>query len=178
MEHEKEWWDLHRKAYRVLEQSDILPQRTLIARGFAPCFRLWRHPSFEAHFAWHVYRNDDSSEFGIERLIWDLPGDSERFGDPLQGLKHGFHPEPTLKREVIYLAAEILSPSCRRLQRLRLSPVLREPICCFDGERRGIAVGDYWDEIRVSWWGDGPAEWRAVVQWFEQTAALLESHFR
>lgn len=176
MDHEKEWWELHRRAYRVLEQSDILPQRTSVARGFTPCFRLWRHPSFEAHFAWHVYRSDDAAQFGIERIFWDFPADRARFA-PLEGVKHGFHSEPTFRREIIYVESKILLPACQQLQRLRLSPFLPAAMACLDGETRGVAVGGFYDQMRVSWWGDGPTEWRALTLWFAHTTTLLESHF-
>lgn len=63
----------------------------ILMAGLKHDFFLSVQPSFGNHISWSVSQDDV-----IHEVIWDKSFDSNRFFNPLAGLKHGWHTEPTI----------------------------------------------------------------------------------
>lgn len=174
MEHiEKEWSELEEKAMYLLSHPHLLPEQKGLGK-FHLALRLWHYPAFEKYTVWLVYRGvkDDTSCL-LREVVWDMQDEAERMLNPLEGLKRGFHIEPTFRTRTIEIKREETDNRLAELQSLSLPAFIHSDRIGLDGESFGIAVGTGFLNAQVSWWCDGPEEWQQVITWFNQMKAYL-----
>lgn len=157
--------ELYRRANEALEHPERRwPEVT--RRGL---LRLWEFPSFEAWTTWLL--SDEGP--ALRELTWDQNFDKRRFGDPLFGLQHGLSTAPTLRCRDVTLTDQQNRQLLSGLNRLTLPLGARCRVIGLDGTGYGLEFGNYMAKVRLSWWGDQPAEWAPLHRWFRHKRKLI-----
>lgn len=171
--------ELYRRANEALEH----PERRWPEVAHRGLLRLWEFPSFDAWTTWLLVDACRSSSGlpddgpALRELTWDQNFDKRRFGDPLFGLQHGLSTAPTLRRRDIALTDQQNRQLVSGLSRLTLPLGARHRVIGVDGTGYGLEFGDYMTKVRLSWWGDQPAEWAPLHRWFWRKRKLIARLF-
>ena len=135
-------------------------------------------PSFSDYTSWLVFADVHETAFMLRRTVWRRTFDTQRFRDPLAGLRHGWNTEPTISVTLTELPspkiADLLS-SARSLDipEIGLDLRLKQGIV-LDGTRWFAFVAHAFGN-RSYTWSTVPPEWKPVVRWTEQATAFLNS---
>jgi hypothetical protein len=73
-----------------------------------------------------------------------------------------------------YLPEERLAPLLQRGAGLHIPLFGVEGPSGLDGETTTLEAGDMWSGGHLHWWCDGPAAWRAIINWAAELGELLE----
>ena len=172
-----EFRELERKAKSFLEDPDRLPEQRLLKR-YSLRFRIWHYPSFDRQTSLNIYTPRSEQEADapciVRKVLWDSPFDSRRLGLPMEGLKYGFSTKPTIALWQITLSDPAFRIKLDRFSRLSL-PLLVSDVVGLDGERYGIETFGF-HHISVSWWCDGPDEWKPLIRWSEEIRDAIENN--
>lgn len=169
---------LREKAESCLKQPIRLTP-TLPRTELLPILRLWNSPSFSANKSWCIYKPTGigSARYNssVIETCWDMPSEYKRMMNPLEGLKSGFRPDPTIT--IRFAAFELGRHSTllelRNGMSLALSAKLNSVYV--DGEVWGFENFDYFQGSRLQWWGDGPSDWQALIKTFHCLVAEIQA---
>lgn len=131
-----------------------------------PMLRLWVYPSFEDHLAWHVFRCVKSRKDSaiVRRVKWDQEADWRRLaGDPLLGLRTGFHATPTIEVRDRRLDGAVLNGYLEELKAITIAIGAGKGTIGIDGTTSGVEV--FPGRVLVEWWSAYPPEWEGLVSW-------------
>ncbi|HEY8563547.1 MAG TPA: hypothetical protein VIL74_24425 [Pyrinomonadaceae bacterium] len=178
---EKEWQELESKARKSLSNLDLLP-KGVILKFYAPVLRLWTYPSFEPYKVWIFsearFQTIRVRNLKIIRAVWDQNEDYRRLCFPLEGLKKGFHTDPSIVVQSIERTPEVFDRIFAELKRIQFPAFANyEKSIGIDGVRYGIETFDFTHQTNISWWSVYPEEWQDLVDWFEKTVDFLETEF-
>lgn len=171
----KEFSELSARAQGYLERLKVhLPHHNLL-------LRLWHYPSFGRHISWLVhsplpqYQKSDSPL--VLEAVWDQLFDSQRFSDPLEGLKHGFSLEPTVFLRQAELRPDELELKLAKLREMLLPVSLDDGSVGLDGESFGVETFGFKASVRLVWWSEGYREWKSLVDWAADMRTFLSVSF-
>ncbi len=175
---EREWSDLQNRALYLLENVEQLAPREPI-RGLHPVLRLWVYPSYESYTAWTIFRTipNAAPELTIVRLsAWDRPFDSRRLREPLEGAKNGFSTEPTFEvRDAVLSPEDVAKLHLER--KFTISLTTARDVVGLDGTSSGLHTYGFLGGVRLSWWQNGPQEWRELITWSAEIRMFLTELF-
>lgn len=166
-----EFVELERKA-QLLLMDEVPP----VEKPSAKCVLLLSvQPTFDNYVSWAVFTDMGVSKFIARHMIWDKLFDQQRFFDPLQGLKHGWHTKPTTTIRIGRVAGDDLGELLKSAGALRIG----------QANQRGIVLdGVGWFLKLPPIFGDQLLSWNAVTSekadfamWANQVRSLLESGF-
>jgi len=168
--------DLTRRAMRCLEHAaDLEPQETV--RRLRPEFRLWEFPSFQEWRSWTVFTSrpwDDATEAAaVREVTWDQPADYHRLGEPMAGLKYGFHTRPTISLRDASVPGADLAKHLAAAAEISMPLVGFEDLLALDGVEFGLENYNSRGSVRLEWLYDGPDEWCRIVTWAAQVRQFL-----
>lgn len=171
MEHrEKEMQLLREKAESFLQQPiRLLP--TVLRTDYLAILRLWHSPSFLANKSWFIYQPAGGGRArykpAVVEICWDAPSDANRMMiNPLEGLKSGFRPDPTLTMRFAPFELGEYSALLNRRNAMSVALSAKHDLVGCDGEVWGFENFDYFQSSRLQWWGDGPRDWQPLVKAF------------
>jgi hypothetical protein len=154
----------------------LLP--TLPRTDYATILRLWHSPAFHANKSWCVYQptgvNSSRYKSAVVETCWDAPGDYKRMSDPLEGLKSGFLPEPTMMMRFTAFDFTDYSELLSQKHSMALAIVSRPECAGCDGEVWGFENFDYFQGLRLQWWCEGPGDWQPLVKSFHKLLAAIQ----
>lgn len=136
---------------------------------------LWEYPAFQPAFSVSAFRVQPSSSAHVLRLVeWNHPHDGERLGQPMVGLREGFHATPTLAVHEEPIEEEMIDCWLGELREITV-PVAVDAGGGLDGVACGLRAGwtPLFNSSELTWWGDGPPEWRALINWADEVRAAL-----
>ena len=173
---------LQARAHEALEHLGLLEPRAQV-QHLRQLLRLWHDPAFGTPTAWAVYEHarlpsDPAGHrpptwMAVREATWDRPHDLGRFADPLQGVREGFSAPPTIRVRDGRIAQRSVTSWLREVRQLPIAILgVRGPVG-LDGEFWGIEVGDVFLQVRLQWWGAGPAQWARFTQAIARLHALL-----
>ena len=141
---------------------------------------IWEEPSFHAVRSWSVI-NTRSGRTGEKRLLvrrvtWDQMTDRQRLGDPMMGLREGFHTRPTIEVDDVDLGGAQWLARRSELEGLSLSPI------GWGGAPRNISIDGVGYGIRVlepvrielEWSNNPPEGWSALAAWVTESTDWFE----
>ena len=158
----------------LLENPDRLPEQKGLSR-FHVELRLWHYPSFEPYVAWLLYRHRTEKSCLLREVVWDKPDEANRMLNPLEGIKRGFIIKPRFRIRDVEIDKEEIDHRLGELQRIEMPVFIENSAFGLDGESSGIARGNGFLDTRISWWCEGPPEWKTVTSWFYHTKTYLET---
>jgi hypothetical protein len=171
---EAEWAELEARAMRLLEDS---ASASPSFKGWPvwPVLKLSLYPSFAPCQSWTIYsikpRSVPIADPMVRELTWDRPADRERLlADPIKGLKSGFSTQPSIKFRDAVISAQHLASHLAKGRQVTVEAVVFNEMVVLDGETWSYQTYGVPGHLRVSWWGNGPIEWREFINW---TADLL-----
>lgn len=171
---QKEFSELSARAEECLEHLEVslLYHKLLL--------RLWHYPSFDRNVSWFVYsplsRYQKSDSPLVLEVIWDRPIDSQRFSDPLKGLKNGFSFEPTISFRRAEIPLDELELKLANLSSIILPIFVDDGSVGLDGESFGIETSGFKSSVRLVWWAEGYEEWKPIVNWATDMRRFLSVH--
>jgi len=173
--------ELEDRAFWILEHADQGEPRDPVYK-YRPLFRLWYYTAFTLYRSWTVFDPLKGSGHGlalvVREVIWDRQHDMQRFMNPLEWLKQGFRAPPTISIRDAQLPAGQLVPFLEELARISLSLVgLKEAPSMVEGEQFGFQSYQSWLHVELSWWGDGPDEWKAFTHCVARMREALQQCF-
>jgi len=162
--------ELEARGLHALEHPEP-PEPREWGQRFAPSLRLWRYPAFDAWTAWTVFEmvlrpadREEPAFVQICEVTWDRPYDMGRFADPLEGVRRGFRAPPTIRVRDGELPAGELRAWQDGMAHAAIPLLGIGEVIGLDGERLGIETYGGSQPIRLSWWADGPEEWRPLTR--------------
>ena len=161
-------------AQKYLEDARSIPSAPKLEM-YRLVLRLWSYPSFEDQLAWHVFRrvSPGGSSSVVRRVKWDQKADWQRLaGDPLLGLKAGFHATPTVEVRDRPLDEAMLNGFTERLQAVSIPVGAGKGAFGVDGTTSGVEVLP--GRVLVEWWGDYPPDWEGLVSWASEVREWLD----
>jgi len=159
----KEWYsclEAGTAAIRRPYNIDRLPRRGL------PCVVVYHLPSFIDCCAWSLFRKRDS--FSLQTVIWRQSVDARRLSDPLEGVRLGILPAPTLEEHFEPVDSTWCTSQLQKLASIRCSPFIPEGSIGIDGEMFGVHI-PY--KVDLEWWCSGPADWGELISWTHEFIA-------
>lgn len=102
--------EMRQAEYAALVQKahDILMDRALPVdspKSLELVVQLLVEPAFRNHTSWTIFAEKGRSMRLVRQVSWDKVFDSGRFHDPLKGLQHGWHTNPTVITKIATLDA-------------------------------------------------------------------------
>src|SRR6187455_202590 len=91
-----EYAELQQKAYKFRVDQTLPASSTSLQM----VFQLLIQPSFRNHISWTVFSEKANLTRIARQIIWDKAFDANRFLNPMEGLKHGWHTWPTTSTQV------------------------------------------------------------------------------
>ncbi len=174
---EARWAEVQEQAFRLLERSEKLPPLEPVA-GLAPWLRLWHHPSDDLARSWTILLPAPGAPSQtrpvIRRLRWNSAHDRLRVVDPREGLAHAHEPIPTIDLFDRFPDPAALEGRLTALAAIPMPPLNVERPIGDDGEVFGLRELDTPRGLWLSWWCDGPPEWRAVSEWAREMRKFCE----
>jgi hypothetical protein len=171
---QKELAQVRELARSYLENPGSIPSAPRLERC-RPTLRLWVYPSFEARLAWHVFRCLKSGKESaiVRRVKWDQGADGLRLaGDPLSGLRTGFHATPTVEVRDRHLDLAVLHGYVEELKAITIAMGAGRGTVGIDGTTSGVEV--FPGRVLVEWWSVYPPEWEGLVSWAEALREWLD----
>ena len=89
-----------------------------------PCVVVYHLPSFIDCYAWSLFRRRGA--FNLQTVTWRQSVDARRLSDPLEGLKFGILPAPTLEERFEPADSAWCNAQLQKLAKIHLSPFLPE----------------------------------------------------
>ncbi len=168
---------LRQKAESCLRQPvHLLP--TLSRTEYMPMLRLWHSPSFLANKSWCIYKPGGvgRARYNSAALetYWDSPSDGKRMMNPLEGLKSGFNPEPTLTMRFAPFELGKHSALLNRRIAVSLALTAKRDWASADGEVWGFENFDHFEGLRLQWWGGGPQDWQPLIKAFHDLLRTVQ----
>ena len=168
---QSEFAELQTKALHALEHVDapVSFRRSYVA------LQLWEYPAFAKYISWTIFTDKDGNMV-LKQMIWDRPDDTERFMDPIVGLKKGWHIEPTLTN------SETSLDQSEIVRRITIANTIAIPLVGIkstvrlDAVTYGLQIPASYNSFRLQWWCNGPEEWRELTTWAaDMRTYLLEA---
>jgi hypothetical protein len=163
----KEWYScLEAGAAAIRRPYNVgrLPRRGL------PCVVVYHLPSFIDCCAWSLVPKRAS--FNLQRLIWRQSVDARRLSDPLEGVRLGILPEPTLEEHFEPADSAWCTSQLHKLASIRCRPFVPEGSIGLDGEMFGVHIPH---QVDLEWWCSGPSDWRELISWTHEFIAHFQS---
>ena len=160
-------------AQNYLENARSIPSAPNL-ETYLLVLRLWVYPSFDDQLAWHVFRRvrpgGDSPV--VRRVKWDQKADWHRLaGDPLLGLRAGFHATPTIEVRDRPLDEAVLHGYLERLKAISIPVGSGKGTIGIDGTTSGVEVLP--GRVLVEWWSAYAPEWEGLVSWAAEVREWL-----
>jgi len=172
---EREWADLQNRALHLLENTDQLAPRDPV-RALHPLLRLWVYPSYEAYLSWTVFRSlpNAEPETIIARIAaWDRPYDARRMREPIE--------TPQINDPTFVVRDHILPPEAATALNLErkfaVTLATARDSVGLDGTSSGLQTYGFMGGVRLSWWQNGPPEWREIITWTAEIRQYLTDLF-
>jgi hypothetical protein len=156
--------ELERRAHEELMLVGNQPSEA--AQAFV--FGLSVCPTFGNPVTWNVW--DGVSQI-VRQVIWNKLSDSERFSDPLAGLRQGWHTVPTIEAKVFPVERTVFDGLLTSIRQIRL-PCYESTGIVLDGTSWRVKVAGCFDDQTVSWIGHDE-EMREIRYWVLQVYELL-----
>ena len=174
---EKEMHLLRQKAENCLKEPvHLFP--TLPRTEYLPILRLWHLPSFFANKSWFIYKPAGAGiaryNSAVVETCWDAPSDNKRMMNPMEGLKSGFKPDPTLTMRLALFEFSKHSALLNQRHTMGLALSVKHNSVYLDGEIWGFENFDYFQGSRLQWWGDGPSDWQPLVKTFHNLLSAVQ----
>ncbi|MEO8611504.1 MAG: hypothetical protein ABI690_26635 [Chloroflexota bacterium] len=91
--------ELRQKANKFLADRALPPSENTLEL----IFQMLVQPAFHNHISWTIFAEKSGSTRLARQVIWDKAFDGQRFYNPLEGLKHGWHTWPTTITQIAAL---------------------------------------------------------------------------
>jgi len=117
-------------------------------------------PSFTDCSAWSLFRKKDS--FHIQTITWRQSVDARRLSDPLEGVRLGILPAPTLEERFAPTDSAWCTSQLQKLAAIHLNPFVPAGSICLDGESFGVHI-PY--KVDLEWCCSGPSDWQELISW-------------
>ena len=164
-----EFQELEAVAKRYLRHSESIPSAESLA-DCEPQLRLWHYTALEAWTSWLVVRDRKTESLRLRQVTWDRSTDQARFlGDPATGLREGFHTSPSIEVRDRDLPREDFHDRMAKLRTMSFIIGSEDSGVGLHGETFGLQIGLFMNDLRISWWDDGPDAWREVTVWTDET---------
>lgn len=162
MEHQDVFAELSRRANDALENVENLEAFPRYRQVIQICEKPW----FSNYISWTVFAEGETKLNPIVRqLTWKRLEDVERFRNPLEGLRKGWTPQPTLEIEEVFLKQEKFSDLMVEGATISIPLVDIKTPLGLDGTSYILQVTNHFGGFRLNWWSDGPQEWHQMIQW-------------
>ena len=169
----------HVQEFQQLCHSALDQLESVAASGSYECvFSFWTLPSFadQSRVTLYTPRRDKSRLTSyVEFSVWRREVDAEKFRTPLERLKHPKVLKPTIESSAREVSHDLISDVIHDLKQVSL-PCLRpdELMLGTDGTRYRFKADQGYFGIDLSWWCDGPEQWRETIQKLRTTVARVE----
>ena len=168
------WDEVRSKALRALERPERLEPRGRI-EGRAGVLRLFRFPSDGTWESWTLFRSfERGTPSLVRRVRWHADRDRPRVYDPVDALRHGSEPLPTIELADLRLDAEAAEALLDDYCALPEADESAEKPNGDTGTAFGIRDLTRAEPMPLTWWNDGPDEWRPQVEWASRARELLD----
>lgn len=143
-------------------------------------------PSFETVVGWQVYRrqpiiyrrypteNDGLPRFIATRTAWAQAADAERFSSPVKRLAYLSRLSPSLSFQTAEIDPVETQQALKTLRGLVLPLFIVDDSIALDGVSYELHHDSSMTRIHLRWWGEGPEEWRLLIDIFASVWAMLE----
>lgn len=143
-------------------------------------------PAFGPVVSWQVYcqqprvyekhptENGGQPRFIATRTTWAQQADMEKFFSPMKRLEYLNRLSPSLSFQTVEIDALDVQNGLERLHKLVLPLFTENHPGGLDGVQYEISTRDYFVGARLRWWGEGPEEWRPLIDIFTSLWAMLE----
>jgi hypothetical protein len=105
-------------------------------------------------------------------MIWRQTLDARRLSDPLEGVRLGLLPDPTLEERFEPTDSAWCTSQLEKLPAIRLNPFVPEGSICLDGESFGVHI-PY--KVDLEWCCSGPSDWQELIGWTHGFIARFQS---
>jgi len=157
------------KEFRLLSANAKQRLMNVPASGsYQHVFSLWILPSFTPSSRWTIYSPSQSgkgkSPFA-EYIVWRSDLDVEKFGSPLERLRHPKDLTPTFENEAVWLTGDDIGNFVQRLRGISIPFFLGSPSAFgLDGTRFEFRYDELFFGGSLHWWEDHPLEWRPFTE--------------
>lgn len=144
-------------------------------------------PSFETVVGWQVYRrqpivyrrypteNGGLPRFLTTRTAWAQQADVEKFSSPVKRLEYLNRLSPNLSFQKVEIDSTEIQHLLRILRGLVLPLFILDDSIALDGVSYELIHDSSMTKTRLRWWGEGPEEWRPLIDIFTSLWTTLES---
>ncbi len=139
--------------------------------------QLWMYPAFSDFVSWTVFADKDHTNPIVKQVIWNKLFDIQRFTDPLEGLKKGWHTAPIMSVEEALLRSDEFAARLKNGQSIRVALLTEKSPWGLDGTSYGLWYKHFYADFRLKWWADGPQEWRELTTWASDMRTYLSQAF-
>jgi len=171
--------ELTRRARRALEHAEELAPKIGVRR-FDERWRLWQYSSFSPWHSWTLFllwEGNDLHRAVAREVFWNMPADCHRLSDPLEGVRAGFHSQPTLSvRDVELSTSEVVS-QIEAGRRIAVPLVSFRGGMGLDGTSWGLGIQEGLRALRLEWWENGPDAWAEATRWAGELRLFLQTAF-
>lgn len=143
-------------------------------------------PSFETVVGWQVhrrqpiiYRRYPTENGGLPRFIatrsaWAQAADAENFSSPVKRLAYLSRLSPNLSFQTAEIDPVETQQLLKTLRGLVLPLFIVDDSIALDGVSYELHHDSNMTKIRLRWWGEGPEEWRPLIDIFISLWSMLE----
>jgi len=168
-----EWNKLERLAFAYLEEPHTIPKAQEFERRHSR-IRIWHYPAFDENRSWTIYQlgrpSDRVAQSVLRQVTWSREFDAQRLTLPMEGLKHGLHPQPTIEVRDRPLDTDEFKRRMASLEGISFNLFAARPVG-LDGEGFGIATA----HVKAEWWCEGPDTWKELAAWAADMREWLTS---
>jgi hypothetical protein len=166
-----EFAELRRNAHEILSGKPVTP----ITQGLELMLRVIIEPAFQNDVSLMIWHDPIETEYMAQKIIWDKSFDSNRFFNPLDGLKHGWHIVPTIRSQTALLDATAVELLIHEGRKIPSETVVQAPIIT-DGIRWSIYVPHHFDN-RTLIWNSATQDENGLISWTEKIVMFLSDLF-
>jgi hypothetical protein len=171
------WAELEARAQRLLEHAREVEPRQPHQR-YGSLLRLWHFPAFAPQITWTILtpgrKAPPDTPPVVREVSWDRARDHARMFDGVEGSVSSAAPTIRLRQATL--------PEAELRSLLELGANLTVPLvdCSnatgLDAEYFGLENYEVSPNVRVQWSGEGPVQWRHLIDWVASLRRFLQHH--
>lgn len=140
--------------------------------------RLHVEPAFGDFASRYVFADDDETTFLLRKTVWQRPFDAQRFTQPLMGLKHGWHSEPTVSIAMKPLPASMIAALLREARAMSAPDPDTKRGVSLDGTPHSLYMAGAFGEHTYAWNAiNVPQGWNDLAAWMQGAVEVMDNDY-
>lgn len=130
--------------------------------------RLWENPSFDPTFNWLISEDREQDNYYVRQTQSHRSYRQLVEKEWFESAKHLIFKEAQLDRSELFNWLE-------KSKTLAIPMIGVKGPVGYDGVYYGFEYYIHDARCKIQWWGDGPKEWKPIIDWYHDFVAWLQS---